>query len=437
MVDFPHADVPGAVREVCARLEEHGYRAWVVGGCIRDLLLRRPVGDWDLATSARPHEVQRVFRRVIPTGIAHGTVTVLHRDASFEVTTLRGDGAYSDGRRPDAVTFVNDIGEDLARRDFTVNALAYEPSAGAIIDPYGGIGDLQAGIIRAVGDPAERFAEDGLRILRGARFVASLEFDLAPDTEAAFAGALPVFAKVSPERVREEWLKAVRAPEPSRAFWAMRRTGILDVCCAPLAELPEKPFALSVAALDASTARDSERLAALLHRVEGDPTAAGDHVSGPGGVAEASAGRAQAWLRDYRFSNRERQTIVHAIAMHRAVLTLDAADGPATRRLAHRVGRDAADSVLRLAVAVASAEQRPVLPAVEALRSAFASELPLSVGDLAIGGREVIAELGGGRGRVVGDVLQGLLQRVLENPDLNESSQLRALVSQVAAQRSA
>ena len=189
-MEFPHEEVPPGVIAVCAQLREAGHRAWIVGGCVRDLLLGRAVGDWDVATSARPDEVTRAFRKVIPTGIDHGTVTVLHRGEGYEVTTLRGDGTYSDGRRPDEVTFVDDIADDLARRDFTVNAIAYEPTSRALVDPHGGLADLDARLLRAVGVPAQRFGEDGLRILRGARFVATLDFELEAETEAAFAGVL-------------------------------------------------------------------------------------------------------------------------------------------------------------------------------------------------------------------------------------------------------
>ncbi|HEX6240164.1 MAG TPA: hypothetical protein VFZ61_04705, partial [Polyangiales bacterium] len=210
--------IPREVLELCRSLTARGYRAWIVGGCLRDLLLGRGAADWDLATDARPDQVAQVFPRVLPTGIAHGTVTVRHRGQSFEVTTLRGEGAYSDGRRPDSVSFVSDIEEDLSRRDFTVNAIAYEPVTCALFDPFGGQADLSRRLIRAVGAAERRFSEDGLRVLRAARFCASLEFQLDPDTEAAIAGTLDTFRKVSAERVRDEWMKALRARQPSRAF---------------------------------------------------------------------------------------------------------------------------------------------------------------------------------------------------------------------------
>ena len=168
--------VPSEVRELCARLQEGGFRSWIVGGCVRDQLLNdwngRPLdarGDWDIATSARPEQVQALFRRVIPTGIQHGTVTVLMKKSQYEVTTLRGETSYTDGRHPDAVYFVDDIKDDLARRDFTINAIAYDPLADRLIDPFDGIADLRVRRLRAVGNAAVRFAEDGLRVLRASR----------------------------------------------------------------------------------------------------------------------------------------------------------------------------------------------------------------------------------------------------------------------------
>ncbi|MGB5704526.1 MAG: CCA tRNA nucleotidyltransferase, partial [Polyangiales bacterium] len=228
--------IASPVLDICKELRKVGERAWVVGGCVRDTLRGERVNDWDVATTALPAKVQKTFRKVIPTGIDHGTVTVLWKGEGFEVTTLRGEGTYSDGRRPDNVVFVGDIDQDLARRDFTVNAIAYDPVDGHVVDPFGGLTDMKHKVLRAVGNPSKRFQEDGLRILRGARFVATLGFELEEDTEAAFGGALDTFRKVSPERVREEWLKAMKANAPSRAFEVMRRTGILEVTYPELLE---------------------------------------------------------------------------------------------------------------------------------------------------------------------------------------------------------
>src|SRR5262245_25620561 len=205
---------------------------------MRDLLRGKEAKDWDIATDARPEEVVAMFRKVIPTGLQHGTVTVVVGGHHYEVTTLRGEGAYSDGRRPDTVEFVDDITADLARRDFTFNAIALDPIGGHVIDPFGGQKDLAARVVRAVGDADERFVEDGLRVLRAARFAATLECSIDPATEAAMghARSLATFRKVSSERIRDEWMKSMLARTPSVAFEAMRRTNVLGVVCPELLE---------------------------------------------------------------------------------------------------------------------------------------------------------------------------------------------------------
>jgi tRNA nucleotidyltransferase (CCA-adding enzyme) len=191
--------IPADVLGVCKRLRERGHRGWVVGGCVRDLLRGAPAKDWDIATDARPEEVVASFRRVIPTGIQHGTVTVMVQGTGYEVTTLRGEGAYTDGRRPDSVEFVDDITKDLARRDFTFNAMAIDPIDGRLVDPFDGAKDLEASVVRAVGEAEERFAEDGLRVLRAARFAATLRCSIDGATKRAMASdrALSTFKKVS------------------------------------------------------------------------------------------------------------------------------------------------------------------------------------------------------------------------------------------------
>jgi tRNA nucleotidyltransferase (CCA-adding enzyme) len=275
-------DVAEVALEVCRRLVAAGKQAHVVGGCVRDLLLGRPVKDWDIATSAFPDDVQTIFRRTVPTGIAHGTVTVLVGDAAVEVTTYRGEGAYSDARRPDHVVFGVLLEEDLARRDFTMNAIAYDPLGGALVDPFGGRADLDARLIRAVGDPAARFREDGLRVMRAIRFAATLGFAVEPATEAAIPSALGSLARVSGERVRDELLKLLGAPKPSVGLEIAERTGILGVILPELAEgvgVPQNRFHRwdvwrhTMASVDATPGDAITRLGALLHDVAKPRTA--------------------------------------------------------------------------------------------------------------------------------------------------------------------
>ena len=202
-----------AAEEILHRLQQNGFCSVLVGGCVRDLLLGRPVHDWDIATSARPEQIARIFEKTVLTGARFGTVTVLHGGEPFEVTSFRTDGAYLDGRRPAQVVYVDSLQQDLARRDFTINAMALDLN-GTITDPFGGRQDLEARCIRCVGAAKTRFQEDGLRMLRALRFSAQLGFSIAPQTEAAIAACAPLAQRLSAERVRDEVEKTICSPRP-------------------------------------------------------------------------------------------------------------------------------------------------------------------------------------------------------------------------------
>lgn len=219
-------DVLKAGRQVLRTLEEAGYAAYFVGGYVRDTLLGRPVHDLDIATSARPEEVMRLFTKTVPTGLAHGTVTVLQDRIPLEVTTFRTESGYEDHRRPDEVRFVDDITEDLARRDFTVNAMALD-LRGEVIDPFGGRGDLDAKLIRAVGRAEERFAEDALRMLRCLRFASQLGFSIDPDTYKAIKVCAEDIRYVAVERISIEWNKALAGLYPDCTVADVLKTGLV------------------------------------------------------------------------------------------------------------------------------------------------------------------------------------------------------------------
>jgi tRNA nucleotidyltransferase (CCA-adding enzyme) len=445
-------DIPEPVVGICRELRQAGHRAWLVGGSLRDLIRRKPVGDYDIATTARPPQVRKVFRRVVPTGIEHGTVTVFYGGEGYEVTTLRGETTYSDGRRPDHIFFVDDIEADLGRRDFTMNAIAYDPLDGVTVDPFDGLGDIERELIRAVGDPLERFREDGLRVLRAARFVATLQFTLDPPTEQAIEPTLTTFRKVSHERVRAEWLKALAAPEPSRAFEVMRRTGILAVTLPELLEQvgceqnryhAHDVWTHTMLCTDAMEGDPIERLAALLHDL-GKPRArqrsesTGDYTFHH--HERLGADMAAGWLSDYRYSNAERDKVVRMIRHHLLGYGPEWSDA-AVRRFVQRVGEDLLDPLLRLARADAVAKGRPVdedLARIEELASRIRAQLsagaPLRARDLCISGREVMGRLGVGPGRMVGRVLDRLLEVVLDDPSLNRPEALLPLVDAVGAE---
>ncbi|MGO5114752.1 CCA tRNA nucleotidyltransferase [Candidatus Avoscillospira sp. LCP25S3_F1] len=206
-----------AADSVLLRLEAAGYEAWAVGGCVRDTLLGRTVHDWDMTTSATPRQVLALFSHCVPTGLRHGTVTVLESGYAFEVTTYRAETGYSDGRHPDAVSFVGTLEEDLARRDFTVNAMALDVR-GRLVDLHGGREDLQNRLLRCVGEPERRFREDALRMLRAVRFSAQLGFTIEPETRQAMAVCADGCAVLSAERIRDEVEKTLRSPEPQRVL---------------------------------------------------------------------------------------------------------------------------------------------------------------------------------------------------------------------------
>lgn len=205
--------LPAPAEEILNKLNENGYEAYVVGGCVRDMMLGREPGDWDITTSALPEQVKQVFRRTIDTGIMHGTVTVMMGDEGYEVTTYRIDGEYSDGRHPNSVEFTPNLTEDLKRRDFTINAMAYNSSVG-LVDEFGGMEDLKQGMIRCVGEPMDRFGEDALRILRAIRFSAQLGFAIEADTYEAIRVIAPNMVHVSKERIQVELTKLLLSAHP-------------------------------------------------------------------------------------------------------------------------------------------------------------------------------------------------------------------------------
>lgn len=222
---------PKYVLNILCALDSAGHRAVLAGGCVRDSLLGRRPSDWDIASSASPEEVLALFPRCVPTGIKHGTVTVLSGGGSVEVTAFRAEGGYSDHRRPDSVSFGCPLEADLARRDLTVNAMAMD-AAGEITDPFGGRDDLRRRLLRCVGEPERRFDEDALRILRTVRFSAQLGFEIEPRTLEAIRALAHLASGLSAERVRDELLKTLRSPAPG-LVWQLVDLGLLNACLAP------------------------------------------------------------------------------------------------------------------------------------------------------------------------------------------------------------
>lgn len=445
-VDLDHliARVPEDVLAICRRLREKGKRGWIVGGCVRDLLRGGEAKDWDVCTDARPDDVITMFRKVIPTGLQHGTVTVVKRGVHYEVTTLRGEGAYSDGRRPDKVEFVDDITADLARRDFTINAMAIDPVDGHLIDPFDGRKDLTNKVIRAVGDPHERFAEDGLRVLRAARFSATLDFAIDEGTERAMGTARShdTFRRVSAERVRDEWLKSMKARRPSVAFEAMRRTTLLSITCPELMESvgceqnkwhSYDVWGHAMACLDACKPEPILRMAALLHDVAKPRTRAFSDKTNDYTFYEherVGAEMAEPILSRLKFSNDERAKI-SALVRHHLICYQDDWTDAAVRRWVRRVTPELLPELYELGFADALGKGREVpedIASIQRLRARvealIAAGAAFSAKDLALKGNELMGSLGVAPGRIVGEILAHLVERVIDDPSLNDRERL-------------
>ena len=427
-------------REVCSRLREGGHEAFVVGGAIRDLVRNVPPDDYDLATSATPEQVTQLFRRVIPTGIEHGTVTVLLRDKSIEVTTFRTESAYTDGRHPDSVNFVTTIADDLARRDFTINGMALDPVLEQFLDPFGGEADLHTGTIRAIGNPDERFAEDALRLLRAIRFASQLEFTIETGTWDALARASHSLGKVSHERVRDELNKILTSKRPSAGFQLMRDSGLLQVILPELCagvEVEQRGdhrfdvFEHSILTCDAAP-RDNltVRLAALFHDIAKPATLS---VDGDGnrtfyGHDHESAGQAELLLRRLRYPNAVIGQVTHLIRHHMFHYTHDWSDA-AVRRFLSRVGQEDVENLFALRRADSFAQRgsstdlRALLAFRERIGDVLAGEHALNRKDLAVDGHD-LASIDIPPGPAMGTVIEHLFETVLDDPKQNTRSRL-------------
>lgn len=435
-------DIPRGVLAIATTLRGAGGQAWVVGGAIRDLLLDRPINDWDLATDLVPEVVSSLFRRTVEVGIRFGTVRVLHRDIDCEVTTFRRDGIYTDARRPDEVRFTGSLEEDLSRRDFTINALAWDPIDDRLEDPTGGRADLVARLVRAVGDPVDRFTEDGLRLLRAVRLAAQLDFDIETATYRALLLCAPRIERISPERVREELDRLLQAPRPSPALALLHETGLLrrilpelDACYGVTQNTHHAydVFHHTLAAIDAvQPARRMVRLAALFHDV-GKPRTRGEKRGATTFYAHQSAGRRlcdQAFRR-LRYPNEERERVGHLVQHHMFHYRPEWTDA-AVRRFLRDVGEEHLDDLfsLRAADSAGNGTRRRTAPELDELRTRIALEVErrsaLTVRDLAVGGHDLMQELSLTPGPELGRILHLFQEEVQDDPQRNEREWLLA-----------
>jgi len=406
---------------------------------VRDQLLGRPSSDFDVASDAHPEDVIRLYRRVVPTGVKHGTVTVLFKGLEIEVTTFRTESAYADGRHPDRVEFASTIEEDLSRRDFTINSMAFDLASRRLLDPHGGREDLARRLVRAVGDPLERFGEDGLRPLRAIRFAAQLGFDVEAATLAAIRPSIGRFRMVSPERVRDELMRILLAPRPSRALRLLEETGLLAeispelASCRGVEQRGMHVFDVLDHLYACADAIDSERvlrLAALLHDV-GKPEAKREE---PGAEPsfhrheQISAAKAEDIMRRLRFPNAEIAEVAHLVSCHMFSYD-DSWSDAAVRRFIARVKPPNLDRLFALRIADGTAILgRPVDPrSLDPLRSrieaVLAAKEAFGLADLAVRGGD-LASIGVPPGPAMGAILKELLESVMEDPTLNDKARL-------------
>ncbi len=434
---------PKGVLKIIETLKKKGHKCYLVGGCIRDLFLGKNPAEWDLTTDALPNDVTKPFKKVIPTGIDFGTVTIILDDGSYEVTTFRKDQKYVDGRHPSNVVFTKDLKEDLSRRDFTINALAYDPTNNEFVDEYNGVKDLEFKQIKAVGDPKERFEEDGLRSVRACRFAAQLDFQIEKKTKAAIQKTLKVTQKVAAERIGDEIKKMLlKADKPSIGFELMLKTDLLEIIIPELVtcEKVEQPkefhkydvFYHSIYACDAAPKTSLEiRLAALLHDISKPACKDGDHFYGHD---QKGADVAEEILKRLKFSNQIIKKTKNLIKNHMFNYATNWSDS-AVRRFMRRVGVENTKDLFLLRLSDTKAMEREI-------DSAYLMELQgrmdkiideenaLHISDLKVKGEDVMQLLNIPPSPKVGVVLGYLLEKVLDDPSLNEKEKLIELIKE-------
>lgn len=426
--------IPEKAAYIIEKLEQEGHEAYVVGGCVRDALLRREPEDWDITTSASPFQVKKIFRRTIDTGIQHGTVTVMLEKEGFEVTTYRIDGIYEDGRHPASVEFTSKLEEDLKRRDFTINAMAYNPRTG-LVDLFGGQKDLEQGAIRCVGNANERFTEDALRILRAVRFAAQLGFEIEDDTKLAITKLAPNLSKVSQERIQVELTKLLMSkhPEQIRTAYELGVTAVVLPELDAVMNLPQNnPYHCytvgnhTIAMLEQIYPTKTLRWAALLHdfgklethKIDENGE---DHFYGH---AESSANYAKIVLRRLKFDNDTIDQVSRLVMYHAYHLRREK---KIIRRCMNRIGVDLFEDLLEVmradTMAKSSYQRQERLDDIIAIRNLYKEIIKdnecITLKQLAVNGQDLI-RAGIRPGKQMGELLHAMLDYVLEYPEQNQ-----------------
>ncbi len=432
--------IPKPAKEILDSLHEAGYEAYVVGGCVRDSILGREPGDWDITTSARPEQVKKIFGRTIDTGIAHGTVTIMIGKEGFEVTTYRIDGEYEDGRHPKDVTFTASLIEDLKRRDFTINAMAYSDEDG-LIDEFDGLSDIEKKTIRCVGNPRERFTEDALRMMRAVRFAAQLGYDIEKDTRDAIMELAPTLNRISAERIQVELVKLLTSPNPGkvRELYETGITGVImpefDRCFDTPQNNPHHAYNVGdhiIKSVEAVEGSKVLRITMLLHDIEKPSCRTTDEK----GVdhfkchAERGAETAVAILKRLKFDRDTMDTVGHLIKFHDYRFP---AEKKNVRRAVNKIGEDLFTSFIEIKRADTIAQsdylQTEKFEWIDRINELYGEVLRekecLSLKSLAVNGRDLI-EKGIAPGKELGAILNRMLLDVLDEPSHNTKDYLLA-----------
>jgi tRNA nucleotidyltransferase (CCA-adding enzyme) len=437
-------ELPRKVIMIINNLQLHGYEAFAVGGCVRDSILCRKPEDWDITTSAKPEEIKRLFRRTVDTGIEHGTVTVLIGKEGFEVTTYRVDGTYEDSRHPIGVTFTTNLEEDLKRRDFTINAMAYNDEV-RLVDVFGGMQDLNHHLIRCVGDPMERFSEDALRILRAVRFSAQLAFPIEKETAEAIRELAPTLKNISAERIQVELVKLLMSdhPELIQDAYELGITKVIlpewDAMAGVEQNTPHHKYDVAEHTLCAlkNVKKDKIlRLAILFHDM-GKPfmrttdEVGVDHFKGHALVSEEIARKV---LRRLKFDNDTVKKVTRLVCYHD--YRIEATPGN-VRRAMNRIGVELFPYYLAVRMADVKAqspyERRKKIENIVEMREIYQEILIndqcVTLRQLAISGKDLM-QLGMQPGRQMGDMLNELLELVIDEPEMNEKEKLCSYVKE-------
>lgn len=438
MITEMRIQLPDKVHKIIETLQAAGFEAYAVGGCVRDSVLGRKPNDWDITTSAKPEETKRLFPRTIDTGIQHGTVTIMMDKEGFEVTTYRIDGEYEDSRHPREVTFTASLEEDLKRRDFTINAMAYNVQDG-LVDIFGGIRDIEDGVIRCVGNAKERFTEDALRMLRAVRFSAQLGYRIHEDTAKAIKELAPNLQKISAERIQAELIKLVISPHPDYLRVAYE-TGItrevlpeFDLCMETPQNNPHHCYCVGEHILHSMLEVEPDkvlRLGMLFHDIGKPQTLSIDEKGITHNKMHPVVGQemTKKIMRRLKFDNDTIDKVSKIVLYHDQEIALT---DTGVRRAMNRMGEDIFPMILAAHHADISAqsdykkkEKLEKLAYIEQCYKDICNRKDAtSLKDLAVSGSDLIA-LGMQPGRQIGEILQELLELILEDPGRNKREEL-------------